>query len=226
MFLEGKSVMKAEDILAQFPLSKSGKQKFLEDVQHYAEYLGYFPKIESGTIQIGDPIQADYFLTCGAAASGVTVWLEILRTFPENQRYRVCFLLSESRAGISAYYKKYGNSGKLLIYLDHVGDGRHMRIYPSRKLAADRVLLTSLYRACGYFGSRDLLVEEGKKPFFLHACTDFPYCVTICALQKRKKRFLYPRKTKDTALDTTNVNILRAALTTYLCCSEVNLERK
>ena len=71
-----------------------------------------------------------------------------------------------------------------------------------------------------------LLVEEGKKPLFLNINPVFPYTVTICALQKRKKKYLYPRKTKDTAQDTTNVNILRAALTTYLCCSEVNLERK
>ena len=192
----------------------------------YAEYQGYFPAMESGTILIGDPTEADYFLSCGTAASGVVAWLEILRTFPENQRHKVCFLLSENKAGFSACCKKYETAGKLLIHLDHVGDGNHMRMYPSKKLVADRVLLTSLYRACGYFGCRELLVEEGKKPLFLNINPVFPYTVTICALQKRKKKYLYPRKTKDTALDTTNVNILRAALTTYLCCSEVNLERK
>ena len=224
--MEGKSVMKAEDILAQFPLSKSGKQTFRQDVQQYAEHLGYFPETEPGAIRIGDPIRAEYFLSCGTAASGVAVWLEILRTFPENQRHRVCFLLSENKAGFSACCKKYQAAGKLLIHLDHVGDGNHMRMYPSKMLTADRTLLTSLYRSCGYFGSRDLLVEEGKKPLFLNINPVFPYTVTICALQKRKNSFLYPRKTKDTALDTTNVNILRAALTTYLCCSEVNLERK
>ena len=224
--MEGKSLMKAEDILAQFPLSKSGKQKFRQDVQQYAEHLGYFPETESGAIRIGDPTRADFFLSCDTAASGVAVWLEILRTFPENQRHKVCFLLFENRAGFSACCKKYEAAGKLLIHLDHVGDGNHMRLYPSKMLTANRTMLTSLNRACGYFGSRDLLVEEGKKPLFLNINPVFPYTVTICALQKRKKKYLYPRKTKKTALDTTNVNILRAALTTYLCCSEVNLERK
>ena len=225
--MEGKCVMmNAEEIVAQFPLTKSGKQVFRENVMRYAENLGYFPAMESGMILIGDPTEADYFLSCGTAASGVVAWLEILRSFPEKHRHRVCFLLSESKADFSVLCEKYETAKKLLIHLDHVGDGSHLRMYPSKKLAADRVLLTSLYRGCGYFGTHDLLVEEGKKPLFLNINPVFPYTVTICALQKRKKHLLYPRKTKNTALDTTNVNILRAALTTYLCCSEVNLERK
>ena len=225
--MEGKCVMmNAEEIVAQFPLTKSGKQVFRENVMRYAENLGYFPAMESGMILIGDPTEADYFLSCGTAASGVVAWLEILRSFPEKHRHRVCFLLPESKSDLSACYKKYGITRKLMIHLDHVGDGSHLRMYPSKKLAADRVLLTSLYRGCGYFGTHDLLVEEGKKPFFLNSSTGIPYSVTICSLQDRKKRLRYPRKTKDSAMDTTNVNILRAALTTYLCCSEVNLERK
>ena len=214
-------MIKAEDIVAQFPLSKAGKQIFLEDVKQYAAYLGYVPRIESGRMVIGNPTKAGCILSCGTAASGVAAWLEILRTFPENRRHKVCFLLFD---GGSSYYRKnwLHRDKQLLIHLDHVGDGHHLRIYPTKQLRSDRILLTSFYRVCGYFGCRDLLVEEGRKPLLLKTYGGFPNAVTICSLQSCKKRFRYPYKTKYTGIDETNVNILRAALTTYLCCSEVN----
>ena len=221
-------MVNAEDIVAQFPLTKSGKQKLLEAVKQYAAYLGYSLTVESGNVLIGDPTKADYLLSCGTASSGVSAWLEILRTFPENRRNQVCFALFDGMSGASSYCRKYSvQSGKqLLIHLDHVGDGDHMRIYPTKQLKEDRLLLTSFYRVCGYFGCRDLLVEEGRKPLCLKIYRGFPKAVTICSLQAHKKRFRYPHKTKFTGVNETNVNILRAALTTYLCCSEVNLERK
>ena len=217
-------MVKAEDIVAQLPLQKSDKEAILEDVKQYAEHLGYSVSIESGCLLIGDPRQVSYLLSCGTAVSGVAAWLELLRTFPENRRQKVCFLLFDGKFSVDSYHEKYGvePSRQLLIHLDHVGDGNHLRMYPTKQLKADRRLLTSLYRACGYFGTRDLLVEEGKRPFFLKEYTDFPYAVTICSLQPHKKAFRYPHKTKNTGMDETNVNILRAALTTYICCTEVN----
>ena len=216
--------MKAEEIIAQFPLPKSGRQKFRQDVKRYARQLGYCPASESGTIRIGDPINADYLLSCGTAASGVAAWLEILRTFPENQRHKVCFLLFDDKADISAYRMRYGvqSPEPLLIHLDHVGDGKHMRFVPAKGVKANKPLVSSFYRVCGYFGERDLLVEDGRKPFLLKTYPCFPYAVTVCSRQTHKKRLRYPHKTKNTLIDNTNVNILRAALTTFICCDEVN----
>ena len=48
----------------------------------------------------------------------------------------------------------------------------------------------------------------------------FPYGVGICALKKSKVG-LYVDKihtSRDTILEETNVNLLRAALTSYICC--------
>ena len=221
----------SKDILQKFTVSgtKNQKQTFRDAVCSYAEKLGYPVLTERGSFSsrnlvIGNPKQAKYLLASGKALSGVATWLEILRTFPENQRYKVCFLLFDGKCGVSSYGKAYRleTDNQLLIDLDHVGDGNYMRLFPSKQLKHNRVRLTSLYRVCGYFGSRDLLVEEKKKPLNLKFSGGFPYAVTICALQNHKKGMRFHSKTRQTALDETNVNILRAALTTLICCDEVN----
>ena len=219
------------DMLQTLPVHKTKAQKraFREAVQSYAEKLGYPAFADQGSfgscnLVIGDLKQAKYLVTSGSARSGVAAWLEIIRTFPENQRSKVCFVFFDGKNGASSYCKKYKSEtdNQLLIDLGHVGDGAHMRMFPSKPLRRNRDRLTSLYQACGYFGSRDLLVEEKQKPLNLKICSSFPFSVTICALQDHKKGMRFNRKTKDTALDETNVNILRAALTTFICCDEVN----
>jgi len=220
--------LRSEEILAQFSVQKSEKQNFLQNLQSYAENLGYSAKIANDgfgrqNFFVGDPSRARFMLCAGDTRSGLSLWLEILRTFPENQRHRVCFVLFDGKLGELIYRRKnpLESDQKLFIYLDRVGVGNHMRIYPTQKVKADRVLLSSFYCACGYFGTKDLLVEEKRKPFFLKTCRIFPYAVTICALQAHKKGFRYPLKKKDIHVDNTNVNILRAALTTFICRSEV-----
>jgi len=214
------------DIPKQFPVRKTKAQRkqFQNAVQSYLEKLGYTVTMESGNLLVGNPTQAKYLLACGNAGSGISAWLEILRTFPANQRQKVCFLLFDGKYGISSYRRMHRQETdrQLLLHIDHVGDGHHMRMFPTKNLKQDIVRLTSLYPVCGYFGSRDLLVEENKRPLLLKGYSGFPYAVTICALQDHKKRMRYHSRTKDSAFDETNVNILRAALTTFLCCDEVN----
>lgn len=219
------------DMLREYPVCRIKTQKlaFQDAVQGYAEKLGYPVFADQGSfgscnLVIGDPKQAKYLVTPGSARSGVAAWLEIIRTFPENQRSKVCFVFFDGKNGASSYRKNHKpeTDNQLLIRLDHVGDGTHMRMFPSKPLRLNRIRLTSLYQACGYFGSRDLLVEEKKKPLNLKICSSFPYTVTVFALQDHKKGMRYNSKTRDTALDETNVNILRAALTTLICCDEVN----
>ena len=162
--------------------------------------------------------------------SGVVTLLEIARTLPENQRHKVCFVLFDlEEAGLigsGSYRKKHkkATGNQLVLNLDCVGDGNHIRMFPTKKLKKDRVKCTSLYKACGYFGKKDLLVHE--KGFYVYPSDQkhFPYGVGICALNWRKKLLYLSRihTKKDTVLDITNVNILRAALTTFICRDEVN----
>ena len=166
--------------------------------------------------------------------SGVVTLLEILRTIPENQRNKVCFVLFdlEERGliGAASYRKAHRSTTdrQIVLNLDCVGDGDHLRMFPSKALLKNRKKLTSLYKACGYFGKKELLVHEKGFSVYPSDQMVFPYGVGICALNKNKYG-LYVSKihtSKDTVLDETNINILRAALTTFICCDAVNLERK
>ena len=162
--------------------------------------------------------------------SGVVTLLEILRTMPENQRHKVCFVLFDlEEAGLigsSSYRKahKAQTNCQMVLNLDCVGDGDHILLFPTKKLKKHRKKLTSLYRACGYFGKKDILVHE--KGYYTYASDQrkFPYGVGICALNRRKKILYLSRihTPRDTVLDINNVNILRAALTSFICRDEVN----
>ena len=158
--------------------------------------------------------------------SGVVTLLEIARTLPENQRHKVCFVLFYlEEAGLigSASYRKAHKAAaesQLVLNLDCVGDGDCIRMFPTKKLKKDRRKLTSLYKACGYFGAKNVLVHEKGFSVYPSDQANFPYGVGICALKKGKAGLYMSRihTSKDTVLEETNVNILRAALTTFICC--------
>lgn len=162
--------------------------------------------------------------------SGVITLLEIARTMPENQRSKVCFVLFDLEEygliGSAVYRKKHkkATDQQIVLNLDCVGDGDHLLMLPAKQLRKDRKKLTSLYKACGYFGKKSLLVYERGFSVYNSDQKYFPYGVGICALRKRKKLLCLSRihTPKDTILEETNVNILRAALTTFICCDEVN----
>ena len=162
--------------------------------------------------------------------SGVVTLLEIARTMPENQRHKVCFVLFDLEEkglwGSRSYHKTHKNAAdsQILLNLDCVGDGDHIRMFPTKKLKRDRKKLTSLYKACGYVGSKSILVHEKGFGFNPSDHRHFPYGVGICALRKNKLCYYLGRihTKKDTILDETNINILRAALTTFICRDEVN----
>lgn len=162
--------------------------------------------------------------------SGVVTLLEIARTMPENQRHRVCFVLFDlEEAGLigsSSYRKahKKETDNQIVLNLDCVGDGDHILMFPTKKLKKDRKKLTSLYKACGYFGTKSILVREKGFSVYPSDQKNFPYGVGICALSKSKFGLYLGRihTKKDTVLEETNVNILRAALTSYICCDAVN----
>lgn len=162
--------------------------------------------------------------------SGVVTLLEIMRTMPENQRHKVCFVLFDlEESGLigSSFYRKAHKKAtdhQLVLNLDCVGDGDHILMFPTKALKKNRKKLTSLYKACGYFGNKSLLVHEKGFGIYPSDQMVFPYGVGICALQKGKCGLYVNRihTARDKVLEITNVNILRAALTSFICCDAVN----
>ena len=157
--------------------------------------------------------------------SGVITLLEIAKSMPGNQRKKVCFVLFDlEEAGLigSASYRKAHKSQtdrQMVLNLDCVGDGDYLTLFPTKRLKKDRKRLKSLYKACGYFGKKSILVHEQGFSFYPSDQANFPYGVGICALNKRGKTLYLSRihTKKDTILERTNVNLLRAALITYIC---------
>ncbi len=158
--------------------------------------------------------------------SGVVTLLEIAKTMPENQRHRVCFVLFDLEelglVGSKSYRKchKQETDHQLVLNLDCVGEGDYLRMFPTKALRKDRKKLTELYKACGYFGKKSLLVQEKGSYAYPSDQASFPYGVGICALKQGKLGLYLSRihTPRDTILEQTNVNILRAALTNMLCC--------
>ena len=157
--------------------------------------------------------------------SGVVTLLEIAKSMPGNQRKKVCFVLFDlEEAGLigSASYRKAHKSQtdrQMVLNLDCVGDGDYLTLFPTKRLKKDRKRLKSLYKACGYFGKKSILVHEQGFSFYPSDQANFPWGVGICALNKRGKTLYLSRihSKKDTILERTNVNLLRAALITYIC---------
>ncbi len=157
--------------------------------------------------------------------SGVVTLLEIAKSMPENQRKKVAFVLFDlEEAGLigSASYRKAHKAQtdrQMVLNLDCVGDGDYLTLFPTKKLRQDRKRLTSLYTACGYFGKKSILVHEMGFAFYPSDQANFPCGVGICALRKRGTTLYLGRihTKKDTILERTNVNLLRAALITLIC---------
>ena len=158
--------------------------------------------------------------------SGVITLLEIARTFPENQRSKVCFVLFDlEEAGLigSASYRRAHKSEaakQLVLNLDCVGDGDRLMMFPTRALRKNSKKLASLYKACGSFGRKSLTVRQKGFAIYPSDQANFPYGVGICALKESKFGLYLSRihTSRDTVLEETNVNILRAALTNMICC--------
>lgn len=125
--------------------------------------------------------------------SGVVTLLEIAKSMPENQRKKVAFVLFDlEEAGLigSASYRKAHKAQtdrQMVLNLDCVGDGDYLTLFPTKKLRQDRKRQTSLYKACGYFGKKSILVHEKGFAFYPSDQANFPCGVGICALRKGGK---------------------------------------
>lgn len=161
--------------------------------------------------------------------SGVVTVLEIARSLPEIHRSKVCFVLFDlEEAGLigSASYRKTHKAAtdrQTVLNLDCVGEGDEILLFPTKKLKKDIKRLTPIYSCCGYFGKKSLLVRDKGFSIYPSDQANFPYGVGIAALKRGKVGLYLDRihTPKDTVLEETNVNILRAAIISMITCGAV-----
>ena len=156
--------------------------------------------------------------------SGVVTVLEIAKSLPEHYRKDVCFVLFDlEEAGLigSASYRKAhkkASESQMVLNLDCVGDGDEVIFFSTSKLKKNQKKLADLEKITGNFGRKTVTVRKQGFSIYPSDQAHFPYGVGICALN-RGKLGLYLSKIhtpKDTVLDETNVNILRAAIITMI----------
>lgn len=160
--------------------------------------------------------------------SGIVTVLETARSMPEMMRDKVCFVLFDlEEAGLlgSASYRKAHKKAtekQLVLNLDCVGDGDEILFFLTKKMKKDSVKLSWLYTVIGRYGEKTIDVRVKGFSIYPSDQKHFPYGVGIAALKRRKGIGLYLDKIhtkKDNNLDMTNVNILRACLTTLVTCN-------
>lgn len=157
-------------------------------------------------------------------SSGVITLLEIAGSLPENQRKKVCFVLFDlEEAGLigSAAYRKAHKQAanrQIVLNLDCVGDGEEILLFPTGKLKKNKEKLSLLRPCCGRFGDRRVSLREKGFSIYPSDQANFPYGVGICALHRGKLGLYLSRihTAKDTVLEKTNVNILRAGICTLV----------
>ena len=157
--------------------------------------------------------------------SGVVTVLEIARTLPKLHRDKVCFVLFDlEEAGLvgSQSYRKVHKTAtetQLVLNLDCVGDGDEIWFFPSKKLKKDQDTMARLKRCGGYFGQKKICIREKGFASYRSDHERFPRSVGIGAFHRKKGIGPYlPRihTSRDTVLEETNVNILRACISTLI----------
>lgn len=159
--------------------------------------------------------------------SGVVTVLEIARTLPELHRENVCFVLFDlEEAGLvgSASYRKAHKEAtekQIVLNLDCVGDGSEIVFFPSKKLKQDAGKIAWLKRCGGWFGQKQITVREKGFASYNSDHKQFPLSVGIGAFRRKKGVGLYLGRihtSRDTILDETNINVLRACISTLISC--------
>ena len=163
--------------------------------------------------------------------SGVVSVLEIARSMPESARDKVCFVLFDLEeaglVGSSSYRKQHkkASENQIVLNLDCVGDGNEIVLFPMKKLKKDADKMRRLRRICGVWGEKSIALREKGFSYYPSDQKHFPCGVGIAAFRRSKWAGLYCSRIhtkKDTILEETNVNILRAAIVSMITCRAVN----
>lgn len=158
--------------------------------------------------------------------SGVVTALEIARSIPQNMRHRMCFVLFDlEEAGLigsSAYRKahKAESNNQIILNLDCVGDGDHIIFFPTKKAKKNEKLMQDIRHITGCIGEKCIILKSTGFYIYPSDQKHFPVAFGIAAFHKKKGIGYYVAKIhtkKDTTLDITNVNLLRAAIITMIC---------
>lgn len=162
--------------------------------------------------------------------SGVVTVLETAKSMPVAFRSKVCFVLFDlEEAGLigsSSYQKRHKNHthNQVVINLDCVGDGNEIVMFPTKKIKKDNDKLADLRRICGTWGEKSISLHESGFSFYPSDQANFPYGVGVGAFHRSRWAGLYYARihtNKDTVLEETNVNNLRAALVSLITCGAV-----
>lgn len=163
--------------------------------------------------------------------SGVVTVLEIAKSMPESYRNKVCFVLFDlEEAGLigsSSYRKahKKQTDNQIILNLDCVGDGNEIVMFPTKKLKRNPDKMDWLRRISGTWGEKSICIREKGFDYYPSDQKNFLYGVGIAAFRRSKWAGLYCSRIhtkKDTILEETNVNILRAAIVSLITCGAVN----
>ena len=163
--------------------------------------------------------------------SGVVTVLEIARSLPVNFRKDVCFVLFDlEEAGLIGSYSyrkahKKQTDHQIILNLDCVGDGDEIVMFPTKALKKDTSKMDAIRKITGTFGTKSIAIRESGFAYYPSDQKHFPYGVGIAALRRSKWAGLYLSRIhtkKDTILEETNVNILRAAIVTLVTCHAAN----
>lgn len=162
-------------------------------------------------------------------SSGVVTLLEIMKSFPERSRDKVCFILFDMEecgmVGSSSYRSIHKEtSDKQLVWnFDCVGEGDQLVFFPSKRVKNDQSKLSVLKRCETVLSSKCVSIRTKGFSFYPSDQKNFPYGVGIAALKNSKFGLCVSKihTRLDVNLDETNVNILRAAIISAITCDGV-----
>ena len=187
-----------------------------------AFYIGYFVYMAVLFLLLMGPANKN---NANDNTSGVVTLLETARTLPKKLRERVCFVLFDLEerglVGSASYRKthKQVTENQLVLNLDCVGDGDEIVLFPTKKLKKDENAISTLEKISGQWGSKSISVHKNGFSVYPSDQRNFPKGVGIAAFRRSKLLGLYCNRIhtkRDTVLELTNVNILRAALITLI----------
>ena len=167
--------------------------------------------------------------TANDNTSGVVTLLEIAASMPQNLREKVCFVLFDlEEAGLigsSSYRKahKTATQKQIVLNMDCVGDGDHLVFFPVKKAKKNGSVMNALRKLLGRFGQKEITLHEKGFAYYPSDQRNFPNGIGIAAFRKAKGVGLYCGRihtARDTVLDPTNVNILRAAVISLISADE------
>lgn len=162
--------------------------------------------------------------------SGVVTVLETAKSMPQSYRNQVCFILFDlEEAGLigsSSYQKahKKQTQNQIILNLDCVGDGNELMMFPTKKLLKDSEKMENLRRITGTWGEKSIRIREKGFAYYPSDQKNFSYGVGIAAMRRSRWAGLYCSRIhtkRDTILEETNVNILRAAIVSLITCGAV-----